>query len=428
MNYDVIIVGASFTGAYSAWLLAREGHKVLLLDAQARTAIGAHHPVTMVDTDIFSRTSIPRAEGDELLAYIDVYYAYSPSAKVKKPVNYTSLQLHGHLFLQRLLGYAEEAGATFQQEVVRGPVIEGHVIKGVVTTSGTVFSAPLVIDASGMAQVVRKHLPEGVFPPEPPLTDDECGLAWRLVCDTGTPSSEVHLYFAVEGGYVWRSPYDIGLGMMCRIAPEEARSLVMGHAERYGWDIRNEGAESVGKLPMRPPLTNMVAPGLIAIGDAAYMLNTVRGGGVSSGLKGARVAAEVAHQALREKDLSLERLWEVNYRYHREIGAEVAYQNAMRLAVMNLDNDNMEFALATDLMGSEDIRISLGGKILDLNAVEKLKKGLKALSRPSLLMHFDSKLSWSKKIYQHVAQFPELPQAYPDWRAEWQHIQDKLGQ
>lgn len=423
---DVLIVGAGFSGVFLARELARSGWQVLLLDQRPESMLGHPYASVMLDVDTFSKTGIARSQGEELLYLLDQFYAYSPSGKIKKPVDFSALLVNGTLLLQRLLAEAQEAGAEFKQLMVQAPLIQEGQVTGVITGSHSQIPARLVVDASGTAQVLCQQLEGGgIFLSHHPQTlRTGYGLAYRRLCDNSTPEHELHIYFAVEGGYVWRSPNDIGLGLSYWMEQAEAEACLNQAIEDFGWEVGTVHAETMGRVPVRYPLTSMVASGFATVGDAAYMINSVRGGGISAGLKGAKILSEVAHNALSEDCLSQDRLWEYNVRYMRDVGAALAYQDAMRMILMNETIEHMEFAFERDLVTAEDIQSSLGGRLLDLSPMQKLQKGLRGAANPGLLLRFNNKLHWARELHAHFRAYPEVPTAYETWEDHLHEIQE----
>lgn len=430
MNYDVIIAGAGYSGAGLAYLLAEKGLKVLLLEQQEHHLLGKAYPRLMLDIDTFSKSGLPRPQGDELLALLDTFYAYSPSGKIRKNIDFSALLLDGFLFQQRLLKLAEQAGVKFSHHTVTGPLIDNGAIIGVQTESHEQFYAPLTIDASGnarvlLSEVVRHGLMHDI---QPEHLNTDYGVAYRLSGTTATPMSELHIHFCVQGGYIWRSSFDIGLGMMSQAEAdlEKIRSQVDSFREQFNWTMLETQQEDIGQIPVRYPLLNLVTDGFAVIGDASFMVNSVRGGGVSAGLKGAKILADIAHHALLAKDLRAEQLWTYNEEYQRNLGAQLAYQDVMRQALMNEAPEHMEFAFEKDIITADDIRSSLSGRLLTISTMQKVQKGLRGAANPGLLMRLNHKLDWGKHLYNHFRKYPSAPTYFPAWREELMHILEKV--
>ena len=116
MNYDVIMAGGGFSGVACARRLSLAGLSVLLLDPRPPEQFGAPYSSVMLDVDTFSKTGLERPQGEELLHLLDQFYAYSPSGRVKKPIDFSALLVNGQRLLQRLLAEAQAAGLAVQQD------------------------------------------------------------------------------------------------------------------------------------------------------------------------------------------------------------------------------------------------------------------------------------------------------------------------
>lgn len=431
MTADVIIVGAGFSGAACAWMLAEKGHHVRLLESRPPASLGQGYTRVMLDVDTFSKSGLPRPTGDELLSLLDQFYAYSPSGKVRKAIDFSSLLLDGVAFQQRLIEGAQSAGARLENLTVAGPLLHDGQVAGVRDTDGQEHEAALVIDASGNAQVLVRELAHQGLIPELALSElhSSYGVAYRQTCRTDAADNSLHIHFCVTGGYVWRSAYDIGLGMMSPSNIDRAalQQEVARVSAQFGWQIDEIEREDMGKIPVRYPLLGLVADHFAVLGDAGFMVNSVRGGGISAGLKGARVLTEVADVALRERDLRHDRLWDYSQRYQQQLGAPLAYQDVMRQILMNESADNMEFAFEKDIITADDIKGSLAGRLLDFSTLQKLQKGLRGAANPALLLRFNQRLEWGKQLYDHFRNYPSNPGLFAAWQADTLNLLQRIA-
>ncbi|MGV3523087.1 MAG: NAD(P)/FAD-dependent oxidoreductase [Candidatus Sericytochromatia bacterium] len=431
MTADVIIVGAGFSGAACAWMLAEKGHHVRLFEARPPESLGQGYHRVMLDVDTFSKSGLARPSGEELLSLLDQFYAYSPSGQVRKAIDFSALLLNGVAFQQRLVRDAQQAGAQLETRRVAGPLLRDGQVVGVRDAEGEEHEAALVIDASGNAQVLVQALAHQGLIPELPLSElhSAYGVAYRQTCRTNAADNSLHIHFCVTGGYVWRSAFDIGLGMM---SPSEIdlgalQREVARVSEQFGWETEALESEDMGKIPVRYPLLGLVADGFAVLGDAAFMVNSVRGGGISAGLKGARVLSEVADVALRERDLRHERLWDYSQRYQQQFGAQLAYQDVMRQILMNESADNMEFAFEKDIITADDIKGSLAGRLLDFSTLQKIQKGLRGAANPALLLRFNQRLEWGKQLYDHFRHYPANPALFAAWQADTLKLLERIA-
>jgi digeranylgeranylglycerophospholipid reductase len=96
-----------------------------------------------------------------------------------------------------------------------------------------------------------------------------------------------------------------------------------------------------GVIPLGFPLRTY-ADRTILVGDAAGQAKPLSGGGLYTGMTAARIAAEVALAALKEGDLSAERLSEYQCRWKEEIGRELERGYLIRKAYLRLSDKRLE--------------------------------------------------------------------------------------
>ena len=96
-----------------------------------------------------------------------------------------------------------------------------------------------------------------------------------------------------------------------------------------------------GVIPIGFPLRTY-ADRTMLVGDAAGQAKPLSGGGLYTGMTAATIAAEVALAAMREGDLSAERLSEYQRRWKEEIGRELERGYLMRRAYMRLSDKRLE--------------------------------------------------------------------------------------
>src|SRR5581483_2801730 len=107
----------------------------------------------------------------------------------------------------------------------------------------------------------------------------------------------------------------------------------------------------VGTVPVGLP-RHYAADHVMLVGDAAGMAKPTSGGGIYTGLEGARVLAEVADDALKKNDLKARSLrrYEQRFRTSR-IGRELRMGWRLRQAFLAMTETELEAAFG--LLGSE---------------------------------------------------------------------------
>ncbi|HMF32513.1 MAG TPA: FAD-dependent oxidoreductase, partial [Candidatus Lokiarchaeia archaeon] len=89
-EFDVLIVGAGTAGTYLAWLLAKQGAQVAVLEREAREHVGSRLEVFHVVSVAFEKFGIPPslAGTPELIAVWDEGTTYSADGTIAIMVRY----------------------------------------------------------------------------------------------------------------------------------------------------------------------------------------------------------------------------------------------------------------------------------------------------------------------------------------------------
>lgn len=424
-TYDVIIVGASFAGAYCASELAKKGYHVLLLDKYDRQSAEQVPDYQMLETDVFLRTGLERSGGDELIDYIGSYVMHSPHSHTSRQVEFSSLLVNGQLFLQRILTEALDSGAIFLQQEVNGLMIEDDHVRGIYTKDGETYYSQMVIDASGVHSKLRGELTEEWDLPPEILVKGESAIAYREVRQShDMQENEVHLYFCMEQGYIWRTAYEVGVGSLHHEV--NIKEKLSDFIKEKDWDLGEVLYSAGGILPIRAPLDNMLTHGFAMVGDSAFMVNTIAGMGIASALKGTRMLIDAVESALEVKDTSQAALWSYNSRYHKKYGAKLAYQDALRVSMLSHDLNALEFCFVNGLITSEDLQKSFSAELLHLPPWEKVKRGAKGVARPGLMLDLDRGLGVANSILEHFNSYPDNPAEFSSWKEQLNNLNSKM--
>lgn len=207
-----------------------------------------------------------------------------------------------------LLRGAVERGAEVRTgervvDVERG---EGGGVEGVRLASGEVVRAPLVVGADGLRSVVVRRL--GLLARRPRLR--KLALTARVEgLRGGGPGGELHV---VDGVTIGVAPVGEGVANVTVVLSGASGRSVAGNPEgRYDAIIarlpEGDGLRRVGEViatgPFDCPVRSAVVDGAMLVGDAAGYFDPFTGQGIYRALRGAALAAGVAHEALGRGDL-----------------------------------------------------------------------------------------------------------------------------
>ncbi len=337
--------------------------------------------------------------------------------------------MHMPAFLQRLHGYAKQAGTEFLEgaEVDALVFAEGRLVGVQGALRGERFEARarLVVDASGLGAAVRARLPSdyGVeTAPVPPEDRLFVCLEFRDAIEEGFPSgSNSYIYHKAFWNRSWGDGAILGIGQP--LGFDHAWRLHAKWRQEYFGDPGKVLYRRQGVIPYSRPPFSLVADSLMAIGDAANQNKPFSGEGVTSGFTAARIAAEVAVSALQSEDTRRARLWTYNARYFRGQGAKFAAGLAQLPAAAELTRDDVNYLFRARVLFS-------GRDFEELNVNYEVRMGLLALLRTATrlvwgvmthrfaggsLRRFVRASTSAGRLRAHYLRYPETPDGFDLW-------------
>lgn len=329
---DVIIVGGGPAGSICASYLAKAGVDVLLLDRDV-------FPRDKVCGDMITENVANHAARleaadklDKMSVFINQLLMVSSSGN-EALVPFECYGTKRRDFDQLMLETAISWGAEFRPGcMVTGLVRERGSICGVKVRHGGVESelrCKLVIGADGAFSLTAKEA--GLMREHPSAMSIGCsayfeGVRFDRNIAIGQYSAYGTVFFdeLVAPGYIWVFPSGDGgvLRGHCNVGMivDYADGARAGHddlEERFRkWLAGSTRASSLlgsavqvspwrrGKLTYLTQNMEKAADGLLLIGDAASVMQPLRGDGLSAAADSARAAADTAWEAIKENDFS----------------------------------------------------------------------------------------------------------------------------
>ncbi|MCX8195866.1 MAG: FAD-dependent oxidoreductase [Acidilobaceae archaeon] len=332
-KFDVVVVGAGPAGSTAAYLLAKAGLKVLLLErgrgAGSKLLWGGKayaQPLRDVWPELDKEAPIHRWVTKERISVLWGERAITLEYKLGRRVAFTSPLTELAAWMARK---AEAAGALFLDEVVVEEIVvkDGRVVG--VRSGGDFVAADVVIDAEGANRLLLEKLgladrpnpyhmavaAKEVISLDPRLIEERFGLerdeglSWLVLGDVtlGIPG----------GGFVYTMRDTISIGIVLNVgygAEAAEKGVLRDHISRllenfrthpyfrHYWkeaDVIEYGGRMTVEGGLRFAPKRLYANGLLVVGDAAGMLvnagYTIRG--VDTAVTSARVAAEAVLEA-----------------------------------------------------------------------------------------------------------------------------------
>jgi len=215
------------------------------------------------------------------------------------------------------------------------------------------------------------------------LTDYHSGIQFEMA-NVNIEKDYIHIFFGNEIaplGYAWIFPKDfsanVGLGILEKKAKMKAYDYLKNFIEKHKEFFANAQPIEInaGGVPVAH-FTEMVADGVMLVGDAAQLVNPIHGGGIVRAIHSSLMAGEVASKALKEENLSKERLMEYERKWEEEYGEKTKKLMKLRRFLERLEDK--DFEILADILQGEDIY-----------ALTQAKLGFfikKIIKKPSLLI------------------------------------------
>jgi len=431
-KYDVVIAGAGVAGATAAYFLARKGLKVLLTDVKPFERAGDKPCGDAMAKHHFENVGIREPSGEELEGIVKAIDIISPSEEVRYRVAGEGYEVNRVVFTQRLISDARDAGAEYLEKTqVRKAIIKDGVLRGAVLWSREKgeweVAADVLIDATGMSRAILRSLPDD-WPIKDPIDPKDLNVAYREIRKLSTEIEEpevLRIYLSpskAPGGYWWFFPYslkkgvvNVGLGVQGGMGHPLPRNLLYEKVF-----IRPEFADSAiiesggAAVPTRRPLDTLVWNGIAAVGDAAYTVNPVHGGGKGTAMISAKCVAEAIAGAGGDVDNAS--LWGANKCYMGAYGAKQASLDFLRMFLQKMSEDDLEWVMKKRIVDAEDINImATSGDLEEKIVTRALRLMMAAIRRPAFMSRLKALSDYMKEIKNHYLRYPDTPDGLREW-------------
>jgi flavin-dependent dehydrogenase len=426
---DCIVVGAGSAGALAAWLLARRGLSVTLVDRRPRDRAGASW-FNDVERGLFDEVGLGPPPAGVVVHEPPRFVMTTPCGSVRQVVDRPpAMGVDMKALCAWLWSEAESAGVTlrFGAAARIGAWRDG---RREVVVDDARHTVPVVVDASGLAPKAGRNVHGGLDPTldlcsayqaEHVVSDPDAARRWREARDLGP--DEILSTAGVEGGY---SILHVAL------SDDDRRASILTGAlqqpgRRSGPRILDEFVASepwVGKrirgggglIPLRQTAASFVDDGLVRLGNAAGQVFPPTGSGVALGLRAAVMASDAVAEVLGHGGPArASRLWAYNVAYQREVGAVCAAYQPMRYLVSSLPPESLRTLLAAGVVSAESIRAAYENAPFPLSAATIARAARHLPTLAPLLPAVTRALSASAGLDAHYRRFPRDPAQLGGW-------------
>ncbi len=434
----VVIIGGNQGGLAMAYKLGSMGYDVTLFEKLKREDV-AYDWHDYLNPAVFERLG---------LSLIDIEHSdknknwtfVSPNEKVRVPVgaggNEGDVSIMRRVLNDYLFSLAEKCACIKYSCEVESLIIEKGRVCGVRAGGEEIYS-DLTVDCSGAFSQFRKSLP-AEFNIQSMPQENEVLVAYRgfFERNSGFSDSEImnKVYFLHnnEKGISWSVAgdeplsIDVLIGRIGRLDESQIQAAfkkLKANNPALGDRLLKCGVTTT--IPVRYPISRMVANGYVLAGDSAFMTIPVMGSGIACSLLSAQLLSEVLSG---DESFELKKLWRYQVKFYEECGAKFAGIDVLKRWLLSSDSSDLNFLFESGILSSEMFAAGSGG---ELKITPKLVLGIlsKGIRRPAVLINLAAAFMKTKKATAIALEIPKEfdEKAVSQWQKKFDGIFKQKG-
>jgi electron-transferring-flavoprotein dehydrogenase len=442
-EYDVVIVGAGTAGCYAAATVAEAGYDVVIVERKDETEAGHIACGDALKGANNFPEAIPKSEIDDAFTNTEVDHGQfeipREDAVLDIPVPGELAVIDRWEYGRQIIDGADRAGAELHYDTVVQDVRQdddGHVhgITAVRKGEPRTYEAEVVIDAAGALSLLQDKTDFDGSTFDTNVRYSQFSSAYREIIEVDEPvewaDALVFKPTKRSAGYLWyfpRTPTEINVGLGFQMDAEPMK-LVADLREDITRRPELQNATVTDKLgaalPTRRPYDSAVAPGYVAIGDAAAHVNPISGGGIAGAAYAGQYAGTQAVEAIAEGDVGEAALWRYNERVMEHFGGRYAALDVYNIFSTAYDLDDL-LALIGALPG-ERISEALYSGSAEFDLRLKLRILYETFGHWGTLKNLYDVKQLGDRLLEHYEDYPASPDGFASWQAERDGIMDDI--
>jgi len=442
-EYDIAVVGAGTSGCYAAATAANAGLDVVVIERKDSEEAGHIACGDALKGANAFPNAIPKSKIEPAFTNTDVDHGRfeipSHDTVLEIPVPGELAVIDRWEYGRLLIEGAEEAGVEFHYDTVVQDVTQDDdgTVTGVVgKTDGeaVAYDAEVVIDGAGSLSLLQDKVDFEDSTFDTNVRYSQFCSAYREIVeveeDVEWDDALVFKPTKRAAGYLWYFPrtsttINAGLGFQMN---EEPMQMIEDLKE----DLRDreefEGAEVTDKLgaalPTRRVYDSAVAPGYMAVGDAAAHVNPTTGGGIAGAAYAGQYAAEQAIKAVEQGDVSEAALWHYNERVMEHFGAKYAGLDVYNILSTAVDVDDLMGLLAA-LPGEKLAEALYTGKT-SMGPLLAARCAVDSFGYWRQILDFYKVKQLAEKLIAHYERYPSTPDALATWQRQRDDLMEQI--
>ena len=389
-----VIIGGNQGGLNMARCLAEAGFEVKLFEKKSRNEV-AYDWTDDIAPSVFADLGIPMPPKE---SYFNkkVWTFVNPAETVNVTVRNGSQEGDISVYRRPLNDYLydlakDKAEIVYEKEVER-LITAGKAVKGVVVGGENIY-ADLVVDCSGVNSPFRAALPEGTGI-QRNIGKNEAFVAYRGFfkakegVEVPVLTNKAYLRHRGRKGISWfiygdDGIVDILIGTIDELSDDDVKNALEALKEDnpiLGDELVKGGFKTT--IPVRYPISRMVADGYVLCGDSAFMTIPMMGSGIVCSLDCGKFLKETL---MKNDDCSKENLWNYQVAFYKKY-ASFCGVDLLKRWLLGVNADDLDFLFESGVLDEGMLAGGAGGESGGISFGDILKKAWKGRKRLGLLL------------------------------------------